>query len=137
MIIYQYLLKLSLSWYNYDYGDINLKDSVDDNVVPVLMDKTVREVSPNLPSPGPGLESRWDFGRFLSSNSRFELEDVEKIWNSIVDLVVESEKEADLDNCEANDEEGGRPLCDHAAMSYDVKVVQHSIVPGEANVLYF
>ena len=131
LIIYEYLLKLSLSWYNYDYGDINLKDSVDDNVVPVLMDKTVREVSPNLPSLGPGMESQWNIGWFFSSNSRFELEDFE-----IIGPVLESEKEADLDNCEADDEEGGRPLCDHAAMSDDVEVVQHSIVPGEANVLY-
>ena len=72
----------------------------------------------------------------FSSNSRFELEDFEKIWNSFVDFEAESKKEADLDNCEADDEEGGRPLCDHAAMSYDVEVVQHSIVPGEANNLH-
>ena len=72
----------------------------------------------------------------FSSNSRFELEDVEKICNSLIGLVLESEKEADLDNCDTDDEEGRRPLRDHAAMSYDVEVVQHSIVPGEANVLY-
>ena len=77
------------------------------------------------------MESQWNIGLFFSSNSRFELEDFE-----IIGPVLESEKEADLDNCEANDEEGGRPLCDHAAMSDDVEVVQHSIVPGEANVLY-
>ena len=45
------------------------------------------------------------------------------MWNSIVDFEAESEKEADLDNCEADDEEGGRPLCDHPAMSDDVEVV--------------
>merc|ERR1719167_1961845 len=73
------------------------------------MDKTVREVSPNLPSLG-----------------RFELEDVEKICNSLIGLVLESEKEADLDNCDTDDEEGRRPLCDHPAMSDDVEVVQHS-----------
>ena len=136
MIIYQYLLELCLSWYNYDYGDIHLKYSVDDNVVPVLMDKTVREVSPNLPSLGPGMESQWNIGWFFSSNLRFELEDFEKIWNSFVDFEAESEKEADLDNREADDEEGRRPLCDHPAMSDDVEVVQHSIVPGEANNLH-
>ena len=70
---------------------------------------------------------------FSPLNSRFELEDFEKICNSFIDLEPESEKETDLDNCEADDEEGGRPLCDHAAMSDDVEVVQHSIVPGEAN----
>merc|ERR1719192_1762468 len=53
------------------------------------MDKTVREVSPNLPPSG-----------------RFELEDFEKICNSFIDLEPESEKETDLDNCEADDEEG-------------------------------
>merc|ERR1712107_679424 len=74
------------------------------------MDETVREESPNLPSSG-----------------RIELEDFEKICNSFIDFEAESEKEADLDNCETDDEEGGRPLCDHAAMSYDVEVVQHSI----------
>ena len=95
------------------------------------MDKTVREVSPNLPSLGPGMESQWNIGLFFSSNSRFELEDVEKMWNSIVDFEAESEKEADLDNCDTDDEEGRRPLCDHPAMSDDVEVVQHSIVPGE------
>ena len=72
---------------------------------------------------------------FSFSNSRFELEDFEKIWNSFIGLVLESEKEADLDNCDTDNEEGGRPLCDHAAMSDDVEVVQHSIVPGEANNL--
>ena len=65
------------------------------------------------------------------SNSRIELEDVE-----LETGVLESEKETDLDNREADDEEGGRPLCDHAAMSDDVEVVQHSIVPGEANNLH-
>ena len=69
------------------------------------------------------------------SNSRIELEDIEKFCNSSTSLVLESEKETDLDNCEADDEEGRRPLCDHAAMSDDVEVVQHSIVPGEANNL--
>ena len=68
---------------------------------------------------------------FSFSNSRFELEDFELDWTE-----PESEKEADLDNCEADDEEGGRPLCDHPAMSDDVEVVQHSIVPGEANNLH-
>ena len=67
---------------------------------------------------------------FSFSNSRFELEDFELNWT-----VLESEKEADLDNCDADNEEGGRPLCDHAAMSDDVEVVQHSIVPGQANDL--
>ena len=57
------------------------------------------------------------------SNSRIELENVEKICNSFISLVLESEKETDLDNCEADDEEGRRPLCDHAAMSDDVEVV--------------
>ena len=60
------------------------------------------------------------------SNSRIELEDVE-----LETGVLESEKETDLDDSDTDDEEGRRPLCDHPAMSDDVEVVQHSIVPGE------
>ena len=85
------------------------------------------------------LDLGWKLDEVLAefvSNSRIELKDFEKFCHSSTSLVLESEKEADLDNCDADNEEGGRPLCDHAAMSDDVEVVQHSIVPGEANVLY-
>ena len=68
------------------------------------------------------------------SNSRIELEDFEKLCNSLISLVLESKKEADLDNCDADDEEGGRPLRDDPTVPDDVEVIHHSFMPEKRSV---
>ena len=69
---------------------------------------------------------------FREKNLRVELEDFKELVHWIG--VGEGKKEAYLDDGDADDEEGGRPLWDDPTVPNNVEVIHYSFMPKERSV---